>query len=65
MILPGLATPAQPDLLFVARARLNIVKEAYVEGPPDPVVEVLSPSNWLVDRRVELDTYARAGVSEY
>lgn len=65
VILPGLATPVQPDLLFVTADRLDIVKDAFVEGPPDLIVEVLSPSNWLVDRRVKLEAYAQAGVSEY
>jgi Uma2 family endonuclease len=34
---------------------------------PSPywIVEVLLPSNWLADRRVKLDVYARAGVREY
>jgi Uma2 family endonuclease len=65
VILLGLATPVQPDLLYVAANRLDIVKDAFVEGPPDLIVEVLSPSNWLVDRRVKLGAYARAGVGEY
>jgi Uma2 family endonuclease len=36
-----------------------------IEGAPDIVVEVLSPGNWLVDRRDKFKVYAKAGVREY
>jgi len=66
VVLPHhLATPVQPDLVFVAREHLDIVKEKYVEGAPDLVIEVLSPSNWLDDRRIKYEVYAEAGVREY
>jgi Uma2 family endonuclease len=65
VLLPGLATPVQPDVIFVVKERLDIIKEERVEGAPDIVVEVLSPSNWLVDRREKFRVYAKAGVREY
>ncbi len=66
VILPeGLGTPVQPDLLFIAAGRLDIVGEQNIEGAPDLVVEVLSPSNWVADRRDKLAVYAAAGVREY
>ncbi len=65
VILPGLAGPVQPDVLFIARERLDIVKEDFIEGPPDLIVEILSPSNWLTDRRAKFRIYAQAGVREY
>ena len=65
VILPGLAMPVQPDLSFIRKNRLAIVTDDGVEGAPDLVVEVLSPSNWLADRRVKLEVYAAAGVEEY
>lgn len=66
VILPReLATPVQPDLLLITRERLDIVKEQFIEGPPDLIVEVLSRSNWLDDRRVKYEVYAEAGVREY
>ena len=34
VLLPGLASPVQPDVLFIANDRLDIVKEEFIEGPP-------------------------------
>jgi Uma2 family endonuclease len=65
VILPDLATPVQPDLLFIANDRLNIVKEKFVEGAPDLIIEVLSPGNPALDRRTKFRVYAQAGVREY
>ncbi len=45
--------------------RRDILGESYVKGAPDLVVEVLSPTNWLYDRREKLQAYQQAGVPEY
>ena len=63
--LPGLASPVQPDLLFIREERLSIVTEEAIEGAPDLVIEVLSPSNWFTDRRDKFEVYAQAGIAEY
>jgi Uma2 family endonuclease len=63
--LPGLADPVQPDVVFIQQNRLRIVKDDYIEGAPDFIAEVLSPSNWVVDRRKKFEIYAKAGVKEY
>ena len=55
----------QPDLLFIARDRAHIFNRAYVEEPPDLVVEILSPSTGARDRTVKAELYARFGVREY
>ena len=55
----------QPDILFVARDRLAIISDDIVDGAPDLVVEVLSPSNWIYDRTRKQKAYERAGVREY
>jgi Uma2 family endonuclease len=65
VILPGLATPVQPDLVFVSEERRALVGEQVIEGAPDLIAEVLSPSNWLDDRRTKFEVYAEAGVREY
>jgi Uma2 family endonuclease len=55
----------EPDVVFVRAENLERVEERFVEGAPDLVVEVSSPST----RRLELvrkrDLYARFGVPEY
>ena len=55
----------QPDLLFISKERLAIVKEANIQGPPDLVVEVLSPSTAAIDRGGKMSLYARYGVPHY
>lgn len=65
VLLPGLATPVEPDLVFVHKDRLDIVGEDFIDGAPDLVIEVLSPSNWIVDRRDKYEVYALAGIGEY
>lgn len=63
--LPDLANPIQPDLLFIRAENLDIVQEKFIEGVPDLIVEVLSPGNPDLDRRVKFQVYAQAGVPEY
>ncbi|MBI4583073.1 MAG: Uma2 family endonuclease [Planctomycetes bacterium] len=65
VILPGLAEPVQPDIIFIGRKRLKIIKEKYVKGAPDLLVEILSPTSWHADRNVKFEVYAKAGVKEY
>jgi Uma2 family endonuclease len=55
----------QPDIFVVLNAHLDKVTDKKVIGPPDLVVEVLSPGTSVFDRFVKYDTYARAGVPEY
>lgn len=54
----------QPDLIFVSNARAGIIQEDWIAGPPDLVVEVLSPSTAAYDRATKLLIYADAGVPE-
>ena len=63
--LPEQDTVVQPDVLFVARDRLGIIRDDIIDGAPDLVVEVLSPSNWIYDRTRKQKAYERAGVREY
>lgn len=56
----------QPDLLFIKQARLGIYHASgLVEGVPDLVVEILSPSTRGVDLVRKAALYAREGVPEY
>ena len=56
---------ADPDLVFVSKAHAFIVTEKNIQGVPDLLVEVLSPSTAANDRLVKLSLYERSGVPEY
>jgi len=62
---PDVADPVQPDLVFIPTDRSDMVKDKWIEGVPDLLVEVLSPSRPGHDRKIKFDAYARAGVREY
>ena len=55
----------QPDILFVSRNRLHIIGNLNIQGAPDLVIEILSPSTENRDRGVKLNQYLRYGVREY
>jgi Uma2 family endonuclease len=57
------ALVVQPDVLFVGRERAHIVDDK-VYGPPDMVVEVLSPSPRIGKLAERIDWFARYGVRE-
>jgi Uma2 family endonuclease len=54
-----------PDVVFVAKDRLNIVRRTYINGPPDLIVEIVSPDSLTRDWREKYLEYAAAGVREY
>ncbi len=56
---------AQPDIVFIAAARHDIIKLHGIEGAPDLAVEILSPGTEERDRGYKLKMYARYGVREY
>lgn len=58
-------TNVQPDLCFIRQERLGIVETSYINGSPDLVIEILSPSREGYDRRVKFQVYAQAGIHEY
>lgn len=55
----------EPDILFVAKARLDIVREKSIVGPPDLVIEIISPGSRSDDAYAKKEGYARLGVHEY
>jgi len=57
-------TILQPDLLYVRKERRNILQQRVV-GPPDLMIEILSPHNSRRDRVDKLSLYAEYGVAEY
>lgn len=58
-------TAPEPDLVFVAADRRNIVKDGYVDGAPDLVVEIVSPESVQRDYQEKRAKYEVSGVREY
>lgn len=56
---------AQPDLIFIKKEREFIITKHGIEGVPDLIVEILSPSTFRSDRREKFNLYLQFGVSEY
>lgn len=54
----------QPDLLFIRKNNLEIIKEDGIYGAPDLIVEILS-GNRKHDKEVKLFLYRNSGVKEY
>ncbi len=55
----------EPDVVFIRKDRLEIADpEGDVHGPPDLVVEVLSPSTESYDRNLKRKRYLESGVEE-
>lgn len=55
----------EPDVLFVAREHLDRLKENYLDGPADLVIEIVSPDSVERDRGSKFVEYEAAGVKEY
>ena len=55
----------QPDILFIREEREFIITNDGIEGQPDLIVEVISPSSIKNDRVTKKDLYLKFGVMEY
>lgn len=55
----------RPDLLFISKERLSIIGKNKIEGTPDLVVEILSPSNDTSEMSYKKHIYGSTGVKEY
>jgi Uma2 family endonuclease len=62
---PDTGEGVQPDILFVSNERRGIVADKWLMGPPDLVIEILSPGTARRDRGVKLHLYERQRVSQY
>ena len=54
-----------PDLLFISNLRCEILRRLHVEGPPDMIMEIVSPDSVARDWRDKYLEYEGAGVREY
>lgn len=59
------ANPVQPDILVLLPGGRAQVVPRGIEGPPDILIEVLSPANRNHDVLTKRALYGRAGVREY
>lgn len=57
-------TVVQPDIIIVCDQQ-KLANGKYIDGAPDAVVEILSPSTSLKDRREKKALFERSGVQEY
>jgi Uma2 family endonuclease len=55
----------QPDILYISEERAEEIVKDRVEGAPDLIIEILSPSNAYYDLRQKKDIYEKYGVKEY
>ena len=55
----------QPDILFISNERAHIIGETNIQGAPDLVIEIASPSTEDRDRGIKQELYALFGVLEY
>ncbi len=55
----------QPDLILLTSDSLNKISDRGIEGTPELVVEILSPSNSHIDRYQKKEAYHKFGVKEY
>jgi Uma2 family endonuclease len=54
----------EPDVLYLSAERMRLIARRGVDGAPDLVVEVASPSTRRFDIGTKLPVYLRAGVRE-
>lgn len=55
----------QPDILFIRKQRVHVLRKNYVKGAPDLVVEILSERTKKMDMSAKRKLYAKYGVIEY
>ncbi|MHB8628040.1 MAG: Uma2 family endonuclease [Aggregatilineales bacterium] len=55
----------EPDLLFVSAAHTDRLKENYLDGPADLVIEIISPESVERDTVDKFAEYQAGGVTEY
>lgn len=65
MRLPTRPSGREPDLFFVAAAHADRVKDTFVDGPADLVVEIVSPDSEERDRVAKFGEYEGDGIPEY
>jgi Uma2 family endonuclease len=55
----------QPDICYISKESMHLIKEDGLQGAPDLVIEILSPSTAKYDLKDKKDVYEQYGVKEY
>lgn len=55
----------QPDIVFITKERRSIISDANIQGAPDLVIEIVSPTSDRRDRQTKFALYARFGIAHY
>lgn len=55
----------QPNILFIAVTRYEIIEKQNIQGSPNLVVEIWSPSNKKKERDLKKELYQKHGVTEF
>lgn len=54
-----------PDVIFIGKDRTATIRETYIDGAPDLIVEFVSPESAIHDWHEKYIEYEAAGVREY
>jgi Uma2 family endonuclease len=65
MKLSALRRGREPDLLFLRKPTLSLLRGSFLDGPADLVVEIISPESLQRDRDTKYHEYEAGGVREY
>ncbi len=65
MRLPSVPSGREPDILFLRREHLDRLRDTFLDGPADLVVEIISPESIGRDRGDKFAEYEAAGIPEY
>ena len=55
----------EPDILFVGKEKIHLIKKNYLDGAADLVIEIISPESIGRDRGEKFIEYESAGIREY
>lgn len=55
----------QPDIFFIAKENEKIIGEKNIQGTPDLIIEILSPTTAYYDLIEKKELYEKFGVKEY
>ncbi len=55
----------KPDIIYISNKNLSIIKELNIQGVPDFLIEIISPTTSYNDKKIKKQIYEKYGVEEY